>query len=54
MPDSPIQISEIYAYADRIQLIGSLDEFVNVMVALDDAFLEYMRKENERKHSNHS
>ena len=48
MSNGPIPPSAMYEYADRFGLIGTLEEFIGVMCALDDIYLKHMSDERKR------
>lgn len=46
-----INIESILAVANNFELIGTKREFVSIIQALDDVYVEHHRKEDERRHS---
>lgn len=45
----PIMLSEICVYYDRIGRIGGIEEFVTVIQALDQVYLEAQSEKNKGK-----
>ncbi len=45
----PIPPSAMYSYADRFSLIGSFEEFMQVICSMDDVYLKYHSDERKKE-----
>jgi len=46
--------SILFNYADRFELIGSLEEFIKVVCSMDDIYLKYQSDENKKRQQRES
>ena len=53
---NPIPLREIFSYIEHFDIIGSKEEFVEIIQALDTTFIDHYNKVREQKHGrrNHS